>query len=143
MTFRMAPKKSKLQGSGKEATMADVWKKSRLSEAEISSLVSCRLLQSQALIQWRSAEGHQKPFEKTAETALFKQFVERGLSIPVCDFLRGLLFFWGIQLHHLTPSSYFIFLSSPISVRSRWKRQLKRCPPRRYQDNANARSNST
>ena len=27
------------------------------------------------------------------------------MGIPVCDFLRGLLFFWGIQLHHLTPTS--------------------------------------
>ena len=36
---------------------------------------------------------------------MFKAFVERGLVIPVCDFLRGLLFFWGIQLHHLTPTS--------------------------------------
>jgi hypothetical protein len=36
---------------------------------------------------------------------MFKSFVERGLAIPVCDFLRGLLFFWGIQLHHLTPTS--------------------------------------
>jgi len=36
---------------------------------------------------------------------MFKAFVERGLVIPVCDFLQGLLFFWGIQLHHLTPTS--------------------------------------
>ena len=28
-----------------------------------------------------------------------------SLAIPICDFLRGLLFFWGIQLHHLTPDS--------------------------------------
>jgi len=36
---------------------------------------------------------------------MFKSFVERGLGIPVCDFLWGLLFFWGIQLHHLTLTS--------------------------------------
>ena len=36
---------------------------------------------------------------------MFKAFVERGLAIPVCDFLQGLLFFWGIQLLHLTPNS--------------------------------------
>jgi len=27
------------------------------------------------------------------------------LAILVCDFSWGLLFFWGIQLHHLTPDS--------------------------------------
>ena len=76
-----------------------------MSKAAISSLVSCRLLQSRTLIQWQSAEGHGRPFEKTFEIVLFKAFVERGLAILACDFLRGLLFFWGIQLHHLTPNS--------------------------------------
>ena len=85
--------------------MADGWKKSKLSEAAISSLVSRRLLQSRTLIQWQPAEGHGRPFEKTSEIVLFKAFVERSLAIPACDFLRCLLFFWGIQLHHLTPNS--------------------------------------
>ena len=105
MTFQMAPKKSKRQGSEKEATIADGWRKSKLSESEISSLVSRRLLHPRAFVQWHSAEGHARPFEKVAEVVMFKAFVERGLAIPVCDFLRGLLFFWGVQLHHLTPDS--------------------------------------
>ena len=87
VTFRMAPKKSKRQMSEKEAMMADGWKKSKLSEAAISSLVSCHLLQSRTLIQWQSAEGHGRPFEKISEIVLFKAFVERGLAIPACDFL--------------------------------------------------------
>ena len=87
VTFRMAPKKSKHQGSEKEATTADGWKKSKLSESVISSLVSRHLLQSKALIQWQSAEGHERPFEKTSEIVLFKAFVERGLAILICDFL--------------------------------------------------------
>ena len=36
---------------------------------------------------------------------MFRDFVERGLAIPASDFLRTLLKFWGIQLHHLTPQS--------------------------------------
>ena len=86
--------------------MADGWKKSKLSEAAISSLVSRRLLQSRTLIQWQLTKGHGRPFEKTSEIVLFKAFVKRGLAIPACDFLRGLLFFWGIHLRHLTPD-YF------------------------------------
>ena len=85
--------------------MADGWKKSKLSKVAISSLVSRRLLQSRTLIQWQPAEAHGRPFERTSEIVLFKAFVERGLALPACDFLRGLLFFWGIQLHHLTPDS--------------------------------------
>ena len=87
VTFRMVPKKSKRQMSEKEATMADGWKKSKLSESVISSLVSSRLLQSKTLIQWQSVKSHKRRFEKTSEIVLFKAFVERGLAIPVCDFL--------------------------------------------------------
>ena len=83
VTFRMAPKKSKRQASEKEATMADGWKKSKLSEATISSLVSHRLLQSRALIQWQSAEGHGRPFEKTSEIVLFKDFLSVALPFPL------------------------------------------------------------
>ena len=34
--------------------MADGWKKSKLSEAKISSLVSRHLLQPRSIVQWRS-----------------------------------------------------------------------------------------
>src|SRR3954463_7308398 len=36
---------------------------------------------------------------------MFYSFVVRGLSLPVHEFLRGLLFLYGIQLHHLSPNS--------------------------------------
>ena len=75
--FRMAPKKSKRQMSEKEATMVDGWKKSKLSEAAISSLISRHLLQSRTLIQWQSAEGHVRPFEKTSEI-VFSKLLLRG-----------------------------------------------------------------
>jgi len=93
--------------------MADGWKKSKLSETKISSLVSRHLLQPRSIVQWQSAEGHIRPFEKVAEAILFKSFIERGLAIPICNFLRGLLFHWGIQLHHLIPNS---ILYVPIFV---------------------------
>ena len=76
VTFRMVVKKSKRQMSEKEVTMADGWKKSKLSESKISSLVSRHLLQPRSIIQWQSAEGHNRPFEKVAEVVLFKSFVE-------------------------------------------------------------------
>ena len=87
--------------------MANGWKKSKLSESEISSLVNQHMLQSRAIIQWQLAEGHNRPYEKVAETVLFKSFVEQGLAIPIRlqDFLWGLIFHWGIQLYHPTPNS--------------------------------------
>ncbi|KAK1610090.1 hypothetical protein QYE76_033763 [Lolium multiflorum] len=35
----------------------------------------------------------------------FIDFLTRGLSVPVHEFLRGLLFIYGIHLHQLTPNS--------------------------------------
>ena len=36
---------------------------------------------------------------------MFLAFLCRGLSLPVHEFFRGLLFYYGIQLHHLAPNS--------------------------------------
>ena len=76
-----------------------------MSESAISSLVSHRLLRPRSVVQWFLAEGHSRPYERVAVTVMFMAFVELGLAIPICDFLQGVLFFWGIQLHHLTPTS--------------------------------------
>ena len=93
VTFRMAPKRSRRQRSEKEATIADGWRKSKLSESAISALVGRRLLRPRYVVQWFSTEGQDRPYERVAGTVVFKSFVERGLGIPVCDLLRGLLFF--------------------------------------------------
>ena len=83
-----------------------------MSEAAVQELENMGLLQSQAVIQWRAGEGEDYPFEGTLETAMFRDFVERDLAIPMPEFFHALLQFWGIQLHHLTPQSIlhlFIF----------------------------------
>jgi hypothetical protein len=36
---------------------------------------------------------------------MFLTFLLRGLSFPAHEFLRGLLFVYGVQLHQLTPNS--------------------------------------
>jgi hypothetical protein len=36
---------------------------------------------------------------------MFHAFLFRGLSLPAHEFLRGLLFVYGVQLHQLTPNS--------------------------------------
>jgi len=62
-------------------------------------------LQSQAVIQWRAAEGEDYPLKGTFKTVMFRDFVECGLAVPVSKFFHALLHFCGIQLHHLTPQS--------------------------------------
>jgi hypothetical protein len=36
---------------------------------------------------------------------MFLSFLLRGLSFPAHEFLRGLLYVYGVQLHQLTPNS--------------------------------------
>jgi hypothetical protein len=36
---------------------------------------------------------------------MFLAFLLRGLSFPAHEFLRGLIFVYGVQLHQLTPNS--------------------------------------
>ena len=76
-----------------------------MSESLVQELENMGLLQEQGVSQWRAGEGEDYPMEGTLETVMFRDFVERGLAIPVSEFFYRLLQFWGIQLHHLTPQS--------------------------------------
>ena len=51
-----------------------------MSESAISSLVGRRLLRPRLVVQWFLAEGHKRPYERVAETVMFKAIVERGLG---------------------------------------------------------------
>ena len=102
----MAPKKNKSKIEDEVvANLSTGWRKSKMSQVAVQELENISLLQSQAIIQWRAGEGEDYPFEGTLETVIFRDFVERGLAIPVFEFFHALLQFWGIQLHHLTPQS--------------------------------------
>ena len=102
-----ASKKSKAKAMTEVVeNLAKGWKKCKMAKSGITELVDDRILQTRAIIQWRCAKGEDQPYEGTNEVVLFRDFVERGLAIPASDFLRALLKFWGIQLHHLSPPIY-------------------------------------
>ena len=104
--FEMAPRKNKSKvEEGTVANMSTGWRKSKMSESLVRELESMGLLQEQGVSQWRAGEGEDYPMEGTLETIMFRDFVERGLTLPVSEFFYRLLQFWGIQLHHLTPQS--------------------------------------
>jgi len=102
----MAPRKSKEKAQVEEIPdLATGLKKCKIIESDLQELEDMKMLQSRALILWCPAKGEDRPYEGTHETVLFCDFVERGLAVPVFDFLHALLRFWGIQLHHLTLQS--------------------------------------
>ena len=54
--------------------------------------------------------GEDRPYENTGEIVAFAPYFERGLGLLCSNFFSGLLYYYGIQLHHLTPNS-FVHLS--------------------------------
>ena len=88
----MAPKKNKSKIEEEAvANLSTGWRKCQMSQAAVQELENMGLLQSQAIIQWRAGEGEDYPFEGTLETVVFRDFVERGLALPVSEFFYALL----------------------------------------------------
>ena len=100
--FRMRGEtKARGQSSGGGETVFS----SEFSEEDLKILVEKSLLQPKELVHWRSSIGESSPSPKDSEILLFASFLKHGLALPACDFLRGLLYYYGIQIHHLTPES--------------------------------------
>ena len=67
------------------------------------------------MIQWHSAFGRVHTYENTGKIVAFAPYFERGLGLPCSAFFSGLLSYYRIQLHHLTPNS-FVHLSSFVHL---------------------------
>ena len=105
--FRMAPKKAtKGKGAAAEPTREEGWESSKCSRSDLKSLVKQGFLPLESVIQWRPALGDARPYENTGEVIGIVRYFERGLGLPSSNFFSGLLYYYGIQLYHLTPNSF-------------------------------------
>ena len=55
------------------------------------------------------------PVPKGPERVCLVPYLLRGLAFPIHPFLHGLLNFYGIQLHHLTPAS-IMYITGYVAV---------------------------
>ena len=125
VNFRMAPKKSsKGKGVESEPSRDEGWESSKCSESDLESLVKQGFLPLKSIIQWRPALGDVRLYENTGEIVGFLPYFERGLGLPFSNFFSGLLYYYGIQLHHLTPTLLFTYLSLYICVKLFWASSL-------------------
>jgi hypothetical protein len=85
-----------------------VWEASTVTEKQIQSLADRGLLRPKSQVGWRLAVGEEFLTEGTDETVVFLTHIERGFGVPAGDFLRGLLYFYHIELVHLAPNSITI-----------------------------------
>jgi hypothetical protein len=78
------------------------WERSKISSQDKRMLKNLGLFNKEAM---QMPGDESTPRRPSGFQVTFVDFLVHGLSIPMHEFLRGLLFFYGIQLHQLTPNS--------------------------------------
>jgi hypothetical protein len=65
-------------------------------------------LREKEVDMWRTAAGDPYPMEKNPdEIPMFTRLAERGLALPVSDFFKRLLEYYGIEYLNLNPNGIF------------------------------------
>jgi hypothetical protein len=100
-TKRVAHKEKMMKK--KSGSMATKWVPSEFEESDLNKAKRERFLAGEAPIVFPGTERIPKP--PRGYRVMFLVFLLRGLSLPAHEFLRGLLFVYGVQLHQLTPNS--------------------------------------
>ena len=106
-------KKKSASTSGATKVSRD-WGASSISNREVNKLRTLGLI-SPSDDDIRLPGPASRPKPPKGFTVMFVAFLFRGLSLPAHEFLRSLLFFYGIQLWQLTPNS-ILHLSIFITV---------------------------
>jgi hypothetical protein len=92
-----------IMAKGKNASLATNWVRSAIQQREVEKARTDGLISSKDSIKFPSTEWIPQP--PSGYRVMFLSFLLRGLSLPAHEFLRGLLFVYGVQLHQLTPNS--------------------------------------
>ncbi|KAK1678031.1 hypothetical protein QYE76_038879 [Lolium multiflorum] len=100
-----------------EPTEISGWERSKISNQDLNTLKTLGLLKKEDLI---FPDEESFPMTRIGYRVTFVDHLIRGLSSPIHEFLRGLLFVYRIQLHQLTPNSIlhisiFVTLSRNIT----------------------------
>ncbi|KAK1692138.1 hypothetical protein QYE76_008835 [Lolium multiflorum] len=105
----MAPRtkqcKNRAPGTDEPAEKVKVsgWERSKISTRDQKMLKKMGFLKTKEALKMPGDESTRHP--NIGFRVTFVDFLVRGLAVPVHEFLRGLLFIYGIQLHQLTPNS--------------------------------------
>ncbi|KAK1642585.1 hypothetical protein QYE76_060390 [Lolium multiflorum] len=79
------------------------WERSKISTQDLNLLKKLGISKKPKALCFPSEESYPTP--PMGYRVSFIDHLIRGLSAPIHPFLRGLLFVYGLQLHHLTPNS--------------------------------------
>ncbi|KAK1680333.1 hypothetical protein QYE76_041181 [Lolium multiflorum] len=106
--------KKKGTSASDAAKVSRDWSASAISNRDVNKLRALGLISSSE-DDIRLLGVVSRPRPPKGFTVMFTAFLFRGLSLPAHEFLRSLLFFYGIQLWQLTPNS-ILHLSIFITV---------------------------
>jgi hypothetical protein len=88
---------------------ADTWARSSVTERKLEELVRDGLLRpraSRTQLEWRvPPSDHRESAPPEGYVVSFMAFHERGLRVPPSCFMRVLLHYYKVELHHLAPNS--------------------------------------
>jgi hypothetical protein len=79
------------------------WVPSVFTQKDLNKARADGLVSDEDQVIFPSTERIPKP--RDGFRVMFFAFLLRGLSLPAHEFLRGLLFIYGVQLHQLIPNS--------------------------------------
>jgi Putative gypsy type transposon len=81
------------------------WAKSSVKKTDLEILRAQGLLPPADQAAVRAPGKEVFPSAREGERVCFVEFLPRGFGFPLHDFVRGLLYAYGIQIHDLTPNS--------------------------------------
>ena len=102
------------------------WVKSSVKKADLEALRAQALLPPVDQATVRAPGKGVFPSPREGERVCFVDFLPRGFGFPLHDFVRGLLYAYGIQIHDLTPNSvlsiasYFVLCECFLGIAPNW-----------------------
>ena len=82
---------------------------SSVTEEDIKKLREARYLTAE-ISHRLPAQGQVIPTPKPGESVSFASHFLRGLGFPIDPFVRGLMFYYGLDFHDLAPNSFLNIL---------------------------------
>ncbi|KAK1629168.1 hypothetical protein QYE76_003483 [Lolium multiflorum] len=79
------------------------WERSKITNQDLNLMKKLGITKKPKAVCFPSEESYPSP--PMGYRVSFVDHLIRGLSAPIHPFLRGLLYVYGLQLHHLTPNS--------------------------------------
>jgi hypothetical protein len=102
MTIKKVAHRRKMAKKGTKK-LALNWVPLSFDQTDLTKAKKGRFLPESAAVIFPRDEA--VPTPPAGYRVMFLAFLLRGLSLPAHEFLRGLLFVYGVQLHQLTPNS--------------------------------------